>query len=532
MVLADSSGDAPGTGSDGAAVEAAGAPPAPGRPGSGTSSPLSLAQIRLALESLVNSYDPACWSLADAEAQVMDFTVIERLGGIGKALAASRVATVRDRSGEGPGSTSRWLTTVTGGTPGEARSTLQLGAGLDQRPELSKAARRGALSPARASRVLDAAAVDPASEQQLVSTAVNGSHGDHRTSCAQAKARARSKEDDRARHRRQLDLRSLRSWEDDEGMCRIEAALTPEDGAEVLHRLRTSADRFFTEARREGRRDAPSAYLADALVALICGGGAGRRAGGATGAGSAGGGPTGAGPTGGGPGGSPPAGSPGGSPAGSPGSSPSGSPSGSPDGSPDDDCPGDSPAADLPDRVVCGPRATVELRLSAESLRRGSVEDGEVCELAGVGPIPLATARDLLGDSLVRLVITDGVDVVTVTSQTRTVPAAVRAALLARDHRRCVVPGCRAGLGLEIDHWQVDFANGGATELSNLALLCRTHHRLKTYRGYRLDGGPGAWRWVPPDRRGPDTGPPPGTDDDVDRGDGPGDGETPLFRME
>jgi len=37
---------------------------------------------------------------------------------------------------------------------------------------------------------------------------------------------------------------------------------------------------------------------------------------------------------------------------------------------------------------------------------------------------------------------------------------------------------------------------------------------------------------VPPDRRGPDTGPPPGTDDDVDRGDGPGDGETPLFRME
>ena len=243
----------------------------PGRPGSGASSPWSLTEIRQALQSLVDTFDPTCWSLADAEAQVVDFTVIERLGGVGKALAAHRVATVRDRSGDGPGSTARWLAEVTGGTQGEARSTLQLGAGLDDRPTLSGAARRGALSPARASRVLEAATADPASEEKLVDTAVHGSHGDHRNSCARAKATGRSREDDRARHRRQLGLRTLRHWEDDEGMCRIEAALTPEDGAELLTRLRAQAERFFTEARREGRRDPRPAYLADALVALVCG---------------------------------------------------------------------------------------------------------------------------------------------------------------------------------------------------------------------------------------------------------------------
>ena len=166
-----------------------------------------------------------------------------------------------------------------------------------------------------------------------------------------------------------------------------------------------------------------------------------------------------------------------------------------------------------------------------ESLRRGSVNDGEVCDLAGVGPVSLETARDLLGDSLVQLVISDGADVRWISSRKRTIPAAVRAALLARDDRRCVVPGCGARWGLEIDHWQVAFADGGATELSNLALLCRTHHRLKTYRGFRLDGGPGAWRWVPPTRRADVAGPSPERPDGG-TGDTPGDGETPRFRLE
>jgi hypothetical protein len=62
-----------------------------------------------------------------------------------------------------------------------------------------------------------------------------------------------------------------------------------------------------------------------------------------------------------------------------------------------------------------------------------------------------------------------------------------------------VVPGCDVAHGLEIDHWQVDFADGGKTSLENLARVCKRHHLLKTHQGFRLEGGPGRWQWVPPE---------------------------------
>lgn len=54
------------------------------------------------------------------------------------------------------------------------------------------------------------------------------------------------------------------------------------------------------------------------------------------------------------------------------------------------------------------------------------------------------------------------------------------------------------GHGLVTDHWRIDYARGGPTQLSNLARLCARHHDLKTYRGFRLEGGPGQWRFVAP----------------------------------
>jgi hypothetical protein len=42
------------------------------------------------------------------------------------------------------------------------------------------------------------------------------------------------------------------------------------------------------------------------------------------------------------------------------------------------------------------------------------------------------------------------------------------------------------GQGHHIRHW----ANGGPTTLSNLALLCRRHHRAVHEEGYHLDQGP------------------------------------------
>src|SRR2546422_3494549 len=64
--------------------------------------------------------------------------------------------------------------------------------------------------------------------------------------------------------------------------------------------------------------------------------------------------------------------------------------------------------------------------------------------------------------------------VVEVAARTRTIPPAIRRALHHRD-RGCRFPGCglRLGQGHHIRHW----AQGGPTTLSNLALLCRRHHR-------------------------------------------------------
>jgi len=74
--------------------------------------------------------------------------------------------------------------------------------------------------------------------------------------------------------------------------------------------------------------------------------------------------------------------------------------------------------------------------------------------------------------------------VVEVAARTRTIPPALRRALHHRD-RDCRFPGCgvRFGQGHHIRHW----AQGGPTTLSNLALLCRRHHRAVHEEGYQVD---------------------------------------------
>ena len=142
-------------------------------------------------------------------------------------------------------------------------------------------------------------------------------------------------------------------------------------------------------------------------------------------------------------------------------------------------------------------RVRIVLHVSLEALRRGALEDGELCEVPGVGPVPLAMAQGLMGEAILSCVITDGVAVSAVAHLGRAVPTHVLTALEARD-RMCVVPECTVSLGLEVDHWQVPFAQDGPSELWNLARICRFHHRLKTYDGYSLAGGPGKWEWQPP----------------------------------
>ncbi len=148
--------------------------------------------------------------------------------------------------------------------------------------------------------------------------------------------------------------------------------------------------------------------------------------------------------------------------------------------------------------VKKGPGTMVHIRVDHSAFERGTLADGETCEIPGVGPIPVTVARDLAQDAILSALITDGVDVRAVCNLGRNIPSRLRAAVIDRDET-CVVPGCDVRHGLEIDH-MIPVSEGGPTILGNLDRLCGWHHYLKTHKGYLLSGGPGTWRFTPPSR--------------------------------
>src|SRR5437588_1798461 len=103
--------------------------------------------------------------------------------------------------------------------------------------------------------------------------------------------------------------------------------------------------------------------------------------------------------------------------------------------------------------------------------------------------------------------------IVEVGARTRTIPPAIRRALHHRD-RGCRFPGCGLpfGHGHHIRHW----AHGGPTTLSNLAMLCRRHHRAVHEEGYQVERlADGALRFrTPHGGLLPDVPPPPAIPDD------------------
>jgi hypothetical protein len=83
----------------------------------------------------------------------------------------------------------------------------------------------------------------------------------------------------------------------------------------------------------------------------------------------------------------------------------------------------------------------------------------------------------------------------------RVVTAAQRAALAVRDNG-CVFPGCERPLAWCDAHHLRHWLHGGPTDLANLALLCRTHHRAVHEGGWRLHRHPdGRLTATPPHRR-------------------------------
>ncbi len=152
-------------------------------------------------------------------------------------------------------------------------------------------------------------------------------------------------------------------------------------------------------------------------------------------------------------------------------------------------------------------RYTALLHIDLEALVRGHVEGEETCELPGFGPIPVRVARDLLGASILKLVITKGVDVMNVTHLGRGATAAQRIALL-WSKPKCANEAC-SSMFVQIDH-RDPWAATHHTKLESLDPLCPHDHDLKTNHGWSLVDGKGRRAFVAPeDPRHPRNRPPP-----------------------
>ena len=124
------------------------------------------------------------------------------------------------------------------------------------------------------------------------------------------------------------------------------------------------------------------------------------------------------------------------------------------------------------------------------------MHDDEVCDIPGIGPIPVATARQLLGDSILKLVITKGTEALNVTHLGRGPNTAQHIALLWKSPT-CTVEGC-CRTRVENDHRE-PFATTRHTRLDELDPLCEHHHDQKTRKGWALTEGTGKRPLVPPD---------------------------------
>jgi hypothetical protein len=324
----------------------------------------ALADIRGELDD----FDADLLTTGDAVLILEAFTAIEKVGAGGRTLVAGRAADSGQWRTTGHRSPASWLAETTGTGLGEATSMLETSIRVQSLPGTSDALRRGALSAPQVKEVAAGAAGDPSSEKGLLEAATTTSLRELRDEVRRVKARTAGEADARARYEQIRTTRYLRMWTDHDGAGRLDAKLTPDDMARFTGSLKTESNAIFHQARQSGHRESTAAYDVDALVALVTGR----------------------------------------------------SVTATTDGSD-----GDSRTSGSRRRGPTGAgRATtmMHLRVPLAALRRGRLEDGESCEIPGVGPVPLATARNVFGDAILKIIIIKGVDVTTVCHLGRAVP--------------------------------------------------------------------------------------------------------------
>jgi hypothetical protein len=448
----------------------------------------SVVRIRGQLGELVSALDPDAVSSSTAQGLWGEFDRIERLGSAGKTLLARRIAATHDRDRAGSRTAAESLARQAGTSTAAAKEAVDTSNRLAELPSVAGALRNGELSPAQAAAIAGAAEADPSAQKRLLELAARASLAELREECTRTRAAADPDPD--ATNRRIHQHRRCRQYTDAEGGWNLSARGTAQDGAAFTTVLNAFTDQVFNAARRDSRHEPPEAYAFDALMAM------------ATHAVRP----------------DQPAARTNDSPASAadvPGSSNEQVDQASPQAGGDQPLDADRratkaahgnpcifrttgsrPVGPVPQSRWTNPRYLALLRVDAAALRRGHIDGGELCEIAGVGPVPVTVARDLLGEAIVKLVITNGVDVANVTHLGRGPTTAQKIALMwAND--TCIAEGCHRRR-IEYDH-RTPWAQTRHTRLDELDPLCEFHHDLKTRLGWALVPGKGKRPFVPPD---------------------------------
>ena len=414
-------------------------------------------------------------------------------------------------------SCAHWLSWRTGLAPGAAREHVRVARALGKLPKLSDAMRRGVVSYSKVRAVTRVAT--PETEQALLDVALCGTAA-HVEQVVRGWRRV-DRAAEQAEDRRRQAARSLSTWVDDDGMVVVRGRLTPEVGAVLRRALEAACDQADSgrgaarevadaataegdtaaadtaeaamEQVSEGLKPTFAQRQADAIGVLaecaLAGGldrgTAGDRyqvvvhvdAGALAEAPDV-------------PAGTPAAQAAPARPGGAPGArTRPGSPDRSMRRSPHP-CPGPDPAPPTPAQHL-------DAAPPAAAPAAGSQT---VLDEAGGIHVSQETARRLACDAAtVNMQHGAGGEILDVGRRTRTISPALRRALVARD-RQCQFPGCqnRRCDAHHLRHW----ADGGATALDNLVLLCRRHHRAVHEEGFGVTlAAKGGVRFVRPDGR-------------------------------
>jgi hypothetical protein len=430
--------------------------------------------VRKEVLRCVSQLHPEAMTGEAAAAAVAEFATIEKAAATARMFAAVRVAQTDAWRSQGHATAADWLAHAAGITVRQAAAQLGTARKAERLPKTKEQMRRGKLSPTQAGAITDGAGADPDAEDSLLDTAARGTTADLQDQAAKARAAAT---DAATREQRIRSERTVRTRTDAEGAFCLWLRGPAADGARLTALLKPFEEHAFRHGRSSGTRDTYENRSYDAFFTMLAwleAQGGGQRSDTA-------------------------AASP--SPSARPSPAAAPPPSPSPSASPADSTPVPAPTATesplpLPVRPPGGNNVKVIVLVDHAALLRGHTVAGETCEIAGLGPISVQTARQiLLDDPFLAVVVRRGRDVVTVAHHGRGLDAHQRTAIEANG-LRCSNIACNRTVAIEIDH-RHPYAADPITELDNQDPLCPECHRRKTHHGWRLEPGGGRRRLLP-----------------------------------